>query len=347
MRLTSFLRALRRCSLPSLTALAAVLLMVTGCGRTDLEEELLLGDGGLPPTVDARQDVSLRDTGAPDVTFFDVTPPPDDVFIPDVFVFDGPFDAPEDAPFDTGSCGDGQCDDGETCTTCPTDCGFCSTCGNGVCDPGESCSSCPMDCGTCESCGDGFCDEGETCVTCPGDCGLCPSCGDGKCNGTENCQNCPSDCGQCAGCGDGHCSQDETCISCPQDCGPCAFCGNNVCDDGETCNSCPQDCGQCPIAETCSQILTCAFSCFQGGIQNFQLSCIADCDANACTQATFFANQATNCLIQAFLGGQCGFGGGMGGALQCAEQACSSQIAACLGSAPCPSSGGSGTGTGG
>ena len=149
------------------------------------------------------------------------------------------------------------------------------------------------------------------------------------------------------GCGDGHCSQDETCISCPADCGSCAVCGNGVCNDGETCNNCPEDCGSCPIATTCSDILTCAFGCFGGGLGGFQLSCLTDCDANACTQAQGFANEATNCILNAFLSGQCGFGGGMGQLLQCAEMACSSQIAACLGSAPCPVTGGSGSGSSG
>jgi len=48
------------------------------------------------------------------------------------------------------SCGDGTCNDGESCHTCSADCGPCCSgatcCGNGVCDPGESCSSCAQDC---------------------------------------------------------------------------------------------------------------------------------------------------------------------------------------------------------
>jgi hypothetical protein len=114
-----------------------------------------------------------------------------------------------------------------------------------------------------------------------------------------------------------------------------------MCNNGKTCDSCPQDCGQCPIAQTCSAILSCAFQCFQGGIQGFELSCIADCDANACTQATEFANMATNCILQSFLDGTCSFGGGF----QCAMQACAAPIAACLTSSPCPTT--SGTGSGG
>ncbi|MFH0961745.1 MAG: hypothetical protein V1820_03620 [archaeon] len=44
-------------------------------------------------------------------------------------------------------CGDGACSSGETCSTCPKDCGVCWTpvCGDGACSPGEV--SCQADCG--------------------------------------------------------------------------------------------------------------------------------------------------------------------------------------------------------
>jgi hypothetical protein len=345
------MRFLNFCASPIVLAIACFVASASsaGCGRTDLEEDLVGFDGGTTP--DATKD------GTPPIPDGTV----DVIFPEDVQESDGPFtDAPEfDAPFfdapefdvfqpDSGACGDGECDDGETCTSCPLDCGFCPSCGDGTCNENETCSSCPQDCGSCASCPDGFCDDGENCLSCPQDCGECASCGDGTCNGTENCTNCPQDCGMCMGCGDGHCAQGETCISCPADCGSCAFCGNGKCEanEGETCNTCAQDCGACPIAETCEQILTCSFQCFQGGIGGFSLSCLTACDANACTQAQGFANAATDCIIQAFLNGTCGFGGGGGGgALQCAEQACSGPIAACLGSAPCAGSGGSGSGS--
>src|SRR5678816_1491249 len=51
-------------------------------------------------------------------------------------------------------------------------------CGNGVCGAGETCSSCPQDCGTCpaaETCGNGVCGGGETCSSCSQDCGPCPT----------------------------------------------------------------------------------------------------------------------------------------------------------------------------
>ena len=76
-------------------------------------------------------------------------------------------------------CGDGTCDDDETCLTCPEDCGNCSVdpyCGDGTCNNDETCSTCPEDCGNCSIdpyCGDGICNNNETCSTCPGDCGGC------------------------------------------------------------------------------------------------------------------------------------------------------------------------------
>jgi hypothetical protein len=96
------------------------------------------------------------------------------------------------------ACGNGACESqyGETCTSCPADCGPCAdTCGDHVCGPTESCASCPADCGSC--CGNHLCDHGETCRTCPGDCGAC--CGNHVCEATlgETCASCPQDCGTC------------------------------------------------------------------------------------------------------------------------------------------------------
>ncbi|MCU0678960.1 MAG: hypothetical protein MUC28_00740 [Planctomycetes bacterium] len=74
-----------------------------------------------------------------------------------------------------------------------------AVCGNSACEAGETCSTCPADCGACPpACGDGVCNGTETCSTCPADCGACPpACGDGVCNGTETCTTCPADCGAC------------------------------------------------------------------------------------------------------------------------------------------------------
>ena len=102
-------------------------------------------------------------------------------------------------------CGDGDCtpSSGESCTSCPADCGSCAGCGDGTCSTstGESCASCPADCGDCDFCGDRVCDGGETCETCPGDCGSCETtCGPTNCGGCCDGDACvggdsPSACG--------------------------------------------------------------------------------------------------------------------------------------------------------
>lgn len=105
-------------------------------------------DAGAGELVDA----ATADAGAGEPGDAAVTSPPDAAPLPDAA---SPPDAalppdaapPPDAvpdPF----CGDDSCDsaDGETCATCPGDCGDC--CGNTTCEPalGETCSTCPADC---------------------------------------------------------------------------------------------------------------------------------------------------------------------------------------------------------
>ena len=132
-------------------------------------------------------------------------------------------------------CGDGMCNNGETCSSCEADCGPCATapsCGDGQCKDGETCETCETDCGKCEdpkpSCGNDNCDEGETCSTCEKDCGPCtpePKCGDGTCDEGETCLTCEADCSPCTPCGNGTCDADETYATCKKDCAakhPCA-----------------------------------------------------------------------------------------------------------------------------
>jgi len=63
---------------------------------------------------------------------------------PDIGAFEFKGNAPK--PY----CGDGACNNGETCTSCAGDCGACSSyCGDSTCDEDESCSTCSDDCGAC------------------------------------------------------------------------------------------------------------------------------------------------------------------------------------------------------
>ncbi len=100
---------------------------------------------------------------------------------------------------------------------------------NGQCEPGmgESCHSCPADCGRCRSepeepgnpCdNDAVCeaDRGET----PINCGDCASvCGDQICAPHEV-DSCAADCPLTLTCGDGVCSALESFSTCPLDCDP-------------------------------------------------------------------------------------------------------------------------------
>jgi len=287
----------------ALTCLAVALVAI-GCSRSGLDYDIGSADGGLDG-------------------------PGDDVI------------TPEGSPPPT--CGDGKCDDGETCQTCALDCGTCSTCGNGTCDSGETCSNCPMDCGECAVCGDGKCEmPQENCQNCAPDCGICPGCGDGKCTPpNETCFSCPADCGNCTGCGDGKCESNETCASCPQDCGSCDVCGNGVCQTGESCSNCPSDCGACMV-KSCFQSLECVLGCFGGlgGGGGFGggdgglmlppnlLTCTANCIAPACPSAQVFLNDAVSCFIDNI--GTCG-----GLNINCLMSACSSAITACLDEPAC------------
>ncbi|ODS36832.1 hypothetical protein BEH94_00960 [Candidatus Altiarchaeales archaeon WOR_SM1_SCG] len=78
------------------------------------------------------------------------------------------------------SCGDGNCDDYETCSGCPADCGTCTECADKIDNDGDGKIDYPEDTGCDNSadddesnCGDGACEGGETCDICPADCGVC------------------------------------------------------------------------------------------------------------------------------------------------------------------------------
>jgi hypothetical protein len=280
-----------RANLSSLTR-ASVLLLVSGtfaaaCGRSDLElTEPGFDEGGFDG---GGQDISVPppfDTGLEDVINSIDAPPPSDVELVDT--------VPDSI---TSTCGDGMCDDGETCF------------------------SCPRDCGLCKNCPDGMCNDGKTCSSCAPDCGPCPGCGDHVCQPTENCYTCPEDCGTCPGCGDGTCEPDETCASCPADCGVCAVCGNGKCQPPvETCATCPADCGDCTTSMTCLEVLTCAFGCASG--DSFSLACAETCIAEGCDNAQVAANAVLDCALAAAV--TCG-----GFRLACIQSACAGPIATC------------------
>lgn len=127
-------------------------------------------------------------------------------------------------------------------------------CGNGVCDVGEDCTSCPDDCigglgGSCDSCFKGACDgvchpvkEGPECSDCAA--GYC--CGDGVCEGNEDSFNCAVDCGPPPECGDGRCDEGEDQCHCATDCGLPPSNESGQCTDG--------------IDNDCDQVTDCADS---------------------------------------------------------------------------------------
>ena len=178
---------------------------------------------------------------------------------------------PQDCGQCPATCGDDACNGAETCASCPHDCKQACSCGDGVCSNGlEDCSSCPSDCGPCPAgCPDGVCDAvaGETCVTCSPDCGYCPDvCGDGSCGWTEDCSSCAQDCGACTDCGNGVCEPGEDCNSCAFDCGACTWCGDGWCDWNEDCSICVADCGTCDscgdgVCDWNEDCASCPFDC--------------------------------------------------------------------------------------
>jgi hypothetical protein len=118
-----------------------------------------------------------------------------------------------------------------------------SGCGNGICESGEDCNSCPSDCvsGTSSGavCGNGVCEagNGEDCVSCPADCS-------GKQNGKPSSRFC---CGDGGGANPLPCS-DPACSTAGWDCTDVPVpsgsfcCGDVTCDSGEDCGNCALDC---------------------------------------------------------------------------------------------------------
>jgi hypothetical protein len=78
-------------------------------------------------------------------------------------------DDDDDSNNATPYCGDGECNNGETNTTCATDCPVDPWCGDGTCNGTETLTSCATDC-VVATCGDGTCNGDETTTTCATDC---------------------------------------------------------------------------------------------------------------------------------------------------------------------------------
>ncbi|MBI4018306.1 MAG: hypothetical protein HY368_01745, partial [Candidatus Aenigmarchaeota archaeon] len=123
---------------------------------------------------------------------------------------------------------------------CP---GRASTCGNAQCEPGETYVTCPNDCTTKATCGNKICEEGEADV--PGGCG--PG-ADPRCVGPPGyAGTCPSDCQrpECPVHPSPVCERgfalpggtdDKGCR------GPATCCGDGACSGGENSFNCKQDC---------------------------------------------------------------------------------------------------------
>lgn len=159
------------------------------------------------------------------------------------------------------SCGDGQCNNGETCQTCPQDCGQCtcvpywsctdwSDCVGGeqtrTCTDLNSCGTTSGKPATLQSC-QGPCTP-KTCTELNKQCGVW----DDECEGTINCGDCDSgytcDAGTCIYSGNGQGCTPTTCTKEGKNCGTindgCGLtmnCGN--CNEGYTCinNICKED----------------------------------------------------------------------------------------------------------
>jgi len=217
----------------------------------------------------------------------------EEITVPGMYCGDGSIQG------DYESCeSDSDCLVGEICTECSC-VSQASECGDGTCDDDETCLTCEEDCGECESeCGDLTCDDDETCLTCEEDCGECESeCGDGTCDtgDGETCTSCEADCGECESeCDDGTCDSDEDCSSCPSDCGACPpTCGDGTCDSGETCSSCEVDCGACPPCDLTSA----AWSTEGPVIDGFQVTLIVqgtNCNGQGVSFEVFESDDLTS-----------------------------------------------------
>ena len=227
-------------------------------------------------------------------------------------------------------CGNSVCEFGETCATCPVDCGDCVICGNEICEASETCTTCPQDCGTCgngnspQTCCEPSsqdlpgCND-QTCVDCicGADAFCCDTLFDASC-AAQSTGGCSGSC-DCGGpvnpCGDGICTPGaESCLTCEADCGPCATCGDGVCTGTESCATCAVDCGPCPSGNDCCTPSTDGTTgCNEGNCQE----CVCLNDSFCCNTGwdSLCASSAATGLCAGAC--SCSGGGGVGPVGEC------------------------------
>ncbi len=239
-------------------------------------------------------------------------------------------------------CGNGKLQCGEECDPphdaacpgeCQPDCSCDGTCGNGTCDPGEDCNTCPEDCDA--DCGNRVCEDqgscGEDQDNCCDDCG-CPTgyrCAGGECVRDSGGACCldgadPYTCDNPGTCGDFEvCMDDPNCV-----CGTLAE-GGGRCLEGGMCDAlipCPDGSSDCPVdqycyVDTCCDGPVCAYDCGTG-------PCGPECDF-----CWFGTEYEENCPLEwcgTFDGCDCG---------------CQFSDEDCPGGGPCPIGGSSGATT--
>ena len=141
------------------------------------------------------------------------------------------------------TCGSLGCDPGgslscnQDCTYDTSQCATCPACGDGICDFGETCITCPADCifESAQACGNGLCEtaDGEDCETCPGDCRS-------NLGGNPSTRFCCGGGEYAVDCTDDRCS--DTYTTCVSHAALNYCCGDTVCEGAENEISCQVDC---------------------------------------------------------------------------------------------------------